>query len=837
MHATAWPDELEVEPGEVANFSVSVTNTSHVIDAYRVQVFGIDPKWVTADPPLLSLFPGDVDSIDVSVRFPADYPSSRRRLALTVRSENDPDEFALAHAEIAVAPSTLIDVSVDPPMMQGGRRARFGIVVANSGNATISGSPVAVDPEDLSEFEFSPSTVEVPPGQSRVVHVTARGGRAWMGNPRARTYSLGVETGERVERVERPATFIQRPRIGRWLISLLGLLAAAAIFALVLSRAFDSVISEASVDDRVIEDALSNDDGSDDGVIPVNPATMTGSVVSQSTVSSFVRSAGGGVPGIQAELFAADDTTVALASAVTDDNGVYTFGGLNTGTYKLRFTGAGYNPVWYEAGQTPDAATELSVEAGQELPPLNDMLIGGRPGSLTGAVIADDPTGAVATLLVEGQIDAEISAIVAQVDVSADGSFAFESVPSPADYTLRVEKLGFARESRPVSLEAGQTLTDIEVTLRPDDGVITGVVSDDAGLLGGATVMATDGTNAIETVSLTVDDNRGWYALRNLAVPGRYTVTVSRDGYATESRNVVLDGTVSPTVDIKMTSAVGSIAGTTTDSTGAPLSGVTVQVVGANFETSSTSISQEGPEGRFLLEQIPVPGSYTLTFAKPGYTSRVLLVELDSRLGNINTDNLLVSLTVDSAILTGQVTDREGNRLSQATVKLAAGSTTYEQVSADEPLGSFAFTDVPPGSYTLTASRKGSSDTVIPVNLQAGAERVELLQLGDQAGIRGRVVVGSVLGGSGPDSPPAANATVRLFASSEFPNGDELDEQLTDANGEFNFSPVDANEWYIVAVYAEPGSANDKALDSVQVLSQESVGIEIGRDLVIGAVG
>lgn len=825
MHATAWPEELEVEPGEAANFSVSVTNTSHVIDAYRVQVFGIDPKWVTATPPLLSLFPGDVDSINVSVAFPVDYPSSRRRLALTIRSENDPDEFALAHAEIAVAPSSHIDVSVDPPMMQGGRKAQFGIVVANTGNATISGSPVATDPEDLAEFEFSPPSVEVPAGQSRVVQVTARGGRSWLGNPRARTFSLGVETDERIER---PATFIQRPRIGRWLISLLGLLAAAAIFALVLSRAFDSVITEASVDDRVIEDALNKDDGSDGNVIPVNPATMTGGVVSQST--------GGGVPGIQAELFGADDSTVALASAVTDDNGVYTFGGLNTGIYKLRFTGAGFNPVWYEAGQTPDAATEVAVEAGQGLPPLNDMLIGGRPGSLTGMVIADDPTGAVATLLVEGQIDATTEAIVAQVDVSADGSFVFESVPSPAEYTLRVEKVGFARESRQVSLDAGQALSDIEVTLRPDDGVITGVVSDSAGRLGGATVVATDGSNTIETVSLTVDDNRGWYALRNLAVPGRYTVTVSRDGYATESRNVVLDGTASPTVDITMTSAVGSIAGTTTDSADAPLSGVTVQVVGADFETSSTSISQEGPEGRFFLEQIPVPGSYTLTFSKPGYTSRVLLVELDSRLGNTTTDNLRVALTVNTAVLTGQVTDRSGNRLSQATVKLSAGSTTFEQVSADDPLGSFAFTGVPPGSYTLTASRKGSSDTVIPVNLQAGAERAEFLQLGEQAGIRGRVVVGSVLGGVGPDSPPAANATVRLFASADFPNGTETDEVTTDANGEFTFSPVDANVWYIVAVYAEPGAANDKALDSVQVLSQEEVGIVIPRDLVIGVV-
>jgi protocatechuate 3,4-dioxygenase beta subunit len=824
MHATAWPEELDVEAGEVANFSVTVTNTSTMIDAYQVQVFGIDPKWVTSTPTVLSLFPGDVDTMNVSIALPIDYPSSRRRLALTVRSENDPEEFALTHTEIGVNPSTTVDVSIDPPMMQGGRVARFGIVVGNTGNATISATPVALDPEDLSEFTFSPLQVDVPPGQNRVVQVTARGGRAWLGNPRARTFMLGVETDARIER---PATFIQRPRIGRWLITLLGLLAAVAIFSLVLSRAFQSVIDTASIDSRVLESAL--DDGTGDGaVIPVNPVTVTGGVVAQST--------GGGVPGIQVELFDADDTNVALSSAVTDDNGIYAFGGLNTGTYKLRFTGAGFNPVWYEAGPTAAAATDVEVEAGKELPPLNDIVIGGRPGSLSGLVIADDPSGAIATLLVEGEIDPTNPPIVAQVDVSADGSFVFEAVPSPAVYTLQVEKVGFARESRRISLEAGQALSGVEVTLRPDDGVITGVISDAAGPLGGAAVVATDGSNTIETVSLTVDGNRGWYALRNLAVPGRYTVTVSRDGYATESRNVVLDGSFAPTVDIAMSSSIGSIAGFTTDAADTPLSGVTVRAVGADFTTSTTSISQEGPEGRFFIERIPIPGSYTLTFSKPGYASRVLLVELDARLGTADTDGLRVALTRSTASLRGEVTDKAGNPLSQATVKLSNGSTTYQQLSADQPLGSFAFTDVPPGSYTLTATRQGSSDTVIPVNLQAGVERFETLRLGDQAGISGRVVVGSVGGGSGTNSPPAVNYPVRLFLSAEFPNGTEVSEVFTDADGRFNFSPVDANIWYVVAVYAEPGASNANPLDSVSVLSQEGVGIVVDRDLVVGVV-
>ena len=38
--------------------------------------------------------------------------------------------------------------------------------------------------------------------------------------------------------------------------------------------------------------------------------------------------------------------------------------------------------------------------------------------------------------------------------------------------------------------------------------------------------------------------------------------------------------------------------------------------------------------------------------------------------------------------------------------------------------GSFAFSDVPPGVYTLTASRVGSSDTVVLVTVEQGADFV-----------------------------------------------------------------------------------------------------------------
>ena len=56
--ASAFPAFIEATGGQTVKVEVSIANTSDVIDAYTVKVFGLDPLWVD-DPAPLSLFPGD----------------------------------------------------------------------------------------------------------------------------------------------------------------------------------------------------------------------------------------------------------------------------------------------------------------------------------------------------------------------------------------------------------------------------------------------------------------------------------------------------------------------------------------------------------------------------------------------------------------------------------------------------------------------------------------------------------------------------------------------------------------------------------------------------------
>src|SRR5690606_29506774 len=154
----------------------------------------------------------------------------------------------------------------------------------------------------------------VAPGREQVVDVTATGGRAWFGQPRARTFTFGVEAERRVETI---GTFIQKPRISRWLISLLGLLTAAAVFAAVLSRTFDRVVEEARVSTDVLDAALASGEAGG-ALTPTDPGGISGQLMSSTT--------GQGLAGATAELFLAEDDATVVASAATDDQGAFVFG-------------------------------------------------------------------------------------------------------------------------------------------------------------------------------------------------------------------------------------------------------------------------------------------------------------------------------------------------------------------------------------------------------------------------------------------------------------------------------------------------------------------------------
>jgi hypothetical protein len=811
--ASVAPSYLETVGGKSVALTLSVANTSDVIDAYALRVYGLDSTWVIAEPARLSLFPGDIGQIHLELSVPQDYPAGLRQISVHVQSENTPTEFALATLTLHIADRPLVSIVLDPSLVTGGSTAQFGMVIANRGNASVEVVADAVDPEELATFEFLPATMLLQPGEQQVVQARVECKRPWVGAPKVRVLTFRATA---VGRAESIGTFVQKPRIGRWLLSLLGLMAAAAVFAAVISRTLSNVVDEASVSADVVNAAL--DKGPTAGqIVSLQPATLTGTVVT---------AAGDGIAGVQAELYRADDGTVPIGSAATADDGSFAFGRLSEGSYRIRFIGAGFTDLWYDSGRVFAEAKEIELSKGKLLP-LEAMVFDGRPGTVSGRVIAADPVGTTITILsLRGLAPNAPPAVVDTVDVSADGSFTLVGIPSPATYTLVAERPGSAAETRSIVLSAGDAVEDVEIVLRPGDGVISGKITVDGVGAGGITVTATDGTNVVSTVSLTqaavapAVGEVGSYVIRNLATPGVYTITVTRDGLLPQTRTISLAAAGSASANWALLPAIGSISGRVFTSGGQGVGSVVVSLSGGDVVRATRSLgvaSGATPAGSYVFESLPAPGTYTLTFSLDGLVSQVRLVNVggDSP-GTINDINVVMSSS--KALIRGVVRDAGNNPVAVSKLELTNGVSTRVLYSADEPLGEYTFANLDPGTYTLTANLSGSAAPVVKlVSVQAGDALVQSLTLGPLASLKGLVL--------NPDDTPAPGLHVRLFKASN-PTV-EVDFTTTLADGSYSFLAVEGDVDFIVKVYASPVSPD--VIDSELAVSVPGLEVVVGN--------
>lgn len=140
----------------------------------------------------------------------------------------------------------------------------------------------------------------------------------------------------------------------------------------------------------------------------------------------------------------------------------------------------------------------------------------------------------------------------------------------------------------------------------------------------------------------------------------------------------------------------GTITGRVVDtSTNQPLGGVSV--VSGQLSTTTTTT------GEFILSNIS-QGSQTIIFSLAGYTTATATVNITA--GSIvNLGTIFLSPSPTTGIIKGTVTDAgNGQPLSDVTITVA-GSFTGSTVTGTD--GTFIFTNVTPGTVTLTASKTG----------------------------------------------------------------------------------------------------------------------------------
>ena len=160
---------------------------------------------------------------------------------------------------------------------------------------------------------------------------------------------------------------------------------------------------------------------------------------------------------------------------------------------------------------------------------------------------------------------------------------------------------------------------------------------------------------------------------------------------------------------------------------------------------------------------------------------------------------LTVGMQSAFAIVQGTVTQQSntgsGTAVGEATVELTAATGTYTVTTASTPssdVGLFEIRNVEPGTYTLSAARKGTRPTSVIVTVTAG----QVLDI-DPVLIPPATLSGTVTNLA--SNTPAGGITVTLYVASSYPTT-IYQQTTTDADGRYAFGDLDAPQAYVVEI-------------------------------------
>lgn len=290
------------------------------------------------------------------------------------------------------------------------------------------------------------------------------------------------------------------------------------------------------------------------------------------------------------------------------------------------------------------------------------------------------------------------------VHTGADGAWSFANVVPVGFYVLQFSKPGYQTQRFIIDPTSAAATQPMKVTLAPGTGSLHGVVHNTAGgNVGAATITITDGTNTLTTSTISKGNGIGTWSVTGLSTPSDYLVSASHDGLGVASRLVSLAAAATSTVDLTMSSGVSTLTGNVhafINGHQTPIGGAQVSATNGSVTRTASTVTTGSQTGTYVLPQLDV-GTWTVNVSAAGY-------QLNSRQVTIKAGQpksaLDMALSPSTVSVAGKVLGA-GNPLPSAGLTLANTTNTYKQTSVRG--GKFAFSDVDPGTYTLTADYFG----------------------------------------------------------------------------------------------------------------------------------
>ena len=455
--------------------------------------------------------------------------------------------------------------------------------------------------------------------------------------------------------------------------------------------------------------------------LPLQPARVSGRITSAQT----------GEPILNTLIRLLDVNGVIVASTQTDVNGNYLIEGFPSGTYTLVIRNESFQrqSISFTVGARETATVDASLNP--------------NPGTLQGIVRYAQTGEPLAGAVVE--VFAIQSTIPLGRSVSDEtGMYLVEGL-APGTYTVTASTPNFATQSVGATILPNET-TQADITLVPNPATISGVITDTAGTpIANASVQLLDENGTV--LGSAVTDDNGNYAIGNLP-EGTFVIKVSAAGFAILITGIILaPGEQVTGLTFSLTPDPGNITGRITDSaTGLPIIGAEVRVVLDGILLASTVTDENGG---YVLAGL-APGSYTVVADANGYGTKAVGVIVES--GQTSSADLAISPLVGR--IEGSLLDTDGNPITgnNIQVKLYDNNQVLLQSIVANADGTFAFVDVAPGTYTITATAPGFATNSVGASVQANVTTTISITLASlTATLTGRTV-NSVTGEGIPGS-------------------------------------------------------------------------------------
>lgn len=224
-------DNLTVEPGQRTTCQLSIANTGTIVEQFNIMFMGDVASWTTADPPVVSLFPGAQQTVTVIFAPPREHTTTAGLVHFGVKviPSNEPEESVTEEGSITVGSFNDLGAELVPRQTTGRLVGRQRLAVDSRGNTPLPVEVDALDAADALKFQIRPARLTAAPGAAHFVRIRVKPRqRMWKGRAIPKPYRVQV-AAEGEQPIVLNGELNQKPVIPKAVFAVVGIAAVAAL--------------------------------------------------------------------------------------------------------------------------------------------------------------------------------------------------------------------------------------------------------------------------------------------------------------------------------------------------------------------------------------------------------------------------------------------------------------------------------------------------------------------------------------------------------------------------------------------------------------------------------